>query len=382
MNMQRRRPGFALAVALAAIVIIGALVAGVFYASTQEFRIGRNTILKARALAAAEYGASYMLSGKGPDQWQTAWNTSSDSGIIGTRAYTLSNGAIDTVRITNLGNGNFFLTSEGRAGSGSTAQARSRIGVLVMLSVAQFNILAALTTRGSTKIGGSSFIDGNDDTIPHWNCPPPGGALPALTTNDTTKVTFSGCKNETCLSGDPRMQQSPLAGDDSTYDKFGDVSWSDLASMATLRIPGGSTLSGMKVSYYNNTCYTADPYNWGDPYRTDGKGYCADYYPVIYVPGDLHVTGGYGQGILLVDGDLQVSGGFEFYGPVIVRKNLQTTGTGGHFNGGVLAANVDFEQNTVLGNAVVNYSQCALNKAVQGSASPSLAHGRSWVELQ
>ena len=36
MNMQRRRSGFALAVALAAIVIIGALVAGVFYVVAWE----------------------------------------------------------------------------------------------------------------------------------------------------------------------------------------------------------------------------------------------------------------------------------------------------------------------------------------------------------
>jgi hypothetical protein len=66
---------------------------------------------------------------------------------------------------------------------------------------------------------------------------------------------------------------------------------------------------------------------------------------------------------------------------VIVRGKLKTAGTGGHFLGGVMAANVDLGQNTVLGNAVVQYSNCALIKALAGSAVPSSASGRAWVEL-
>jgi hypothetical protein len=82
-----------------------------------------------------------------------------------------------------------------------------------------------------------------------------------------------------------------------------------------------------------------------------------------------------------VNGDLNVSGGFRFFGPVIVRGNLKTTGTGGHFNGGVMAANVDLEQNTVLGNAVVRFSSCAVVKALSGSSPPMVARERSWVDL-
>ena len=57
-----------------------------------------------------------------------------------------------------------------------------------------------------------------------------------------------------------------------------------------------------------------------------------------------------------MEGDLSVQGGAEFYGPVIVKGSLKTAGTGGHFNGGVLAANVDLEQSSFLGNGVVNFS--------------------------
>ena len=98
-------------------------------------------------------------------------------------------------------------------------------------------------------------------------------------------------------------------------------------------------------------------------------------------PGDLQVTGGTGQGILLVNGDLSVAGGFQFFGVVIVTGHLKTTGTGGHFTGGVLAQNVDLEQNTVLGNAVISYSSCAAGMAMKSVASPVLARSRSWVDL-
>ena len=57
----RPRRGFALAVAIFAIVVIGALVAGIFYASTQQYRIGRNQVLQARADAIAEYGLNRAM---------------------------------------------------------------------------------------------------------------------------------------------------------------------------------------------------------------------------------------------------------------------------------------------------------------------------------
>ena len=60
---------------------------------------------------------------------------------------------------------------------------------------------------------------------------------------------------------------------------------------------------------------------------------------------------------------------------MIVKGDLDTQGTGGHFNGGVMAANVNLAQNTVLGNAVITYSSCILAKVLQASAVPSLMNG-------
>jgi hypothetical protein len=66
---------------------------------------------------------------------------------------------------------------------------------------------------------------------------------------------------------------------------------------------------------------------------------------------------------------------------VIVRGNLTTQGTGGHFNGGVMAANVDLDMSSVLGDAVITYSSCAITRALQYNAPGRLLAQRSWAEL-
>ena len=72
---------------------------------------------------------------------------------------------------------------------------------------------------------------------------------------------------------------------------------------------------------------------------------------------------------------------FEFFGPVIVRGRLKTQGTGGHFTGGVIAANVDLDQNSILGDAVISYSSCAVVRALRNSAPAALFRERSWANL-
>jgi hypothetical protein len=379
------RPGFALAIALAAIVIIGAIVTGMFFASTQEYRISRNSAMQARALTASEFGLNKLVTSDS-DGWKPAWNSGAN-GLLATLVYHPGIGAdsvrggVDTVRVTKLNDGMFMLTSTGRVGPATGAQARHRVGALVTLVIPKVNMLGALTTRGSAKIGGSSYLDGNDTTYTNWDCPPSGSGLPGLTMSDTTQLSTAGCSD--CVAGSPKVAQSPAAGDDSTYFNFGPgLGWNDLTAMAGKIYPSGVTLTGVGASASGGVCKTGDPNNWGDPLHTDPSvAPCQTYFPIIYAQGNLHLSGGEGQGILMVEGDLTVTGGMEFYGPVIVKGSLKTSGTGGHFNGGVMAANVDLEQNTLLGNAVIHYSSCALTKALNGLATPTFARGRSWTEL-
>ncbi len=383
-RLSQRRPGVALALAIGAIVVIGALVAGVFFASTQEYRIGRNSLLETRALTAAEYGMYAMVTSQGSiadSGWNIGWNGVLGNGQMVTRQYTPGGSAVDTVRLTRLNTKDFFLVSEGVAQlPGNTdAQARRRIGALVTLNTPQFNFLGALTSRGATKIGGSSYIDGDEHTYAGWGCPAAGAGLPGLTVEDASQVSTSGCNSLSCLNGSPKIKEDARAGNLDTYTKFGDMDWAALTAAATKIIPaGGSPGSVSPVLNADGTCNTSVLGNWGDPTRV---GACGNYFPIIYAQGNLSLSGGVGQGILLVEGDLAVQGGAEFFGPVIVHGTLKTTGTGGHFNGGVMAANVDLAQNTVLGNAVISYSSCVLNTAMTAAATPTLAGSRAWVEL-
>jgi Tfp pilus assembly protein PilV len=377
----RTRPGFALAIALAAIVIIGAIITGMFFASTQEYRMSRNSALQARALTTAEYGMNFVLTSGSPAQghWNPAWNTAGN-GLLGTIGYAPGDGGTDTVRVTKVGDGLFQVTSTGRVGPATGAQARHRVGGLVTLSVPQLKMLGALTTQASVKIGGSSFLSGLDDTVPNWGCPPPSGGVPGLAMPDTTQITTAGCGGLSCIAGVPKVSQNVAAADTNTYFSFGaGLDWVTLSGMASKTYSSGSNLNGLSPSVSGTTCNTADPSNWGDPMHSTTQ--CQGYFPIIYAQGDLKITGGVGQGILLVSGDLSVQGGAEFFGPVIVRGSLKTAGTGGHFHGGVMAANVDLEQSSLLGNAEVSFSSCALQRALAGAATPMFVQRRSWTEL-
>lgn len=364
-NLSRR--GFALPVAVFAIVIIGALVAGAFFASTQEFRIGTNTLQQARALGAAEFGLNQTHA-----NWNSGWNTTMQRGEVRTVTPATSDGSVATVRVTRLNDQAFLIASEGVSG-----QARRRTAKLLVLNVPQINMLAALTARGATKIGGSSFIDGNDHNYDGWECPAPGGAMPGIAASDTSEISRSGCKDYACVEGSPKVVETPAAADTNTYFNFGSLDWKQLTAMASKLASGGKTALPTEV---NGVCDENDPNNWGEPYKANG-GPCVNYYPIIYADGHLTMNGGRGQGILLVEGDLNVQGGFEFYGPVIVRGTLKTAGTGGHFNGGVLAANVELDQNVVIGNAVIEFSRCTIMKALNGSASLASGVERAWYEV-
>jgi hypothetical protein len=343
--------------------------------------MSRNSARQARALTTAEYGLNYVITAS---QWQPAWNTTVSNGLLATLVYLPDSSGLDTardtVRVTKIASGTYFLTSTGRVGPASGAQARHRLGAIVTLAIPQLNMLGALTTKAQVKIGGSSFLDGNDDSIPNWGCPPLTAGLPGLSMPDTTQLTTSGCGGLNCIAGSPKLAQNPAAAKDSTYFAFGPgLDWNTLTGMATKVISSGGTINGLAPSVSGGACNTGDPSNWGDPLHNTTL--CQSYFPIIHALGDLKITGGEGQGILLVEGDLSVQGGTEFFGPVIVRGSLKTAGTGGHFNGGVMAANVDLEQSTLLGNAVINYSSCALSKALLGTATPMFLARRSWTEL-
>jgi hypothetical protein len=375
------RKGFALPIALGSMIVIGMILAGVFFAATQENRAGRNTLYQERAFRAAEFGLNY-----GYGRWDNSKFSQLGTGAVATVVYdSTAKGWIDTLRVTRLNNNSYWLLSTGYAGSGVT-QARHRTGVVLRVGYPNINFLAALTVRGSIKLGGSSYTTGQDTPPAGWNCPPPGATQPGIATDNSNNIDLSGCTNYTCVDGNPKVLQSSAVSDTNTFFTYGsDANWATLTAAATMTFPGNSTITGTAPSYNaDGTCKTTDLYNWGDPNRAVPSGTCESYFPIIYFQGTgttTNISGGVGQGILLVDGDLVANGGFVWYGPVIVRGHMSTQGTGAHFNGAVMAADVDFEQNSLLGNAVIDYSMCAIQAALVGAGIPKRIKQRAWAEM-
>ena len=379
----KRREGFALAVAMVAIVVIGALIAGAFFTSTQEYRMGRNSLIDQRAFSAAEAGVNQPIQG-----WLKQMNLGLANGaLLGPDTLQMTGGGYAVRRITRLNDFTFWVTSDGYAGGTTGALAsHHRVNAIYRLTYPAFNIRGALTVRGQVEVQGSSKVDGTDQIPPQWStsgiCPAPSGGLPGVAAPDTTKVCNGTCpegKSESQrIFGIPAQQQDPAASDTNTYYKYGDQNWTMLTQQADIKLPAGNYKPaplevGGKCDYSNTT-------NWGDPLRTTA---CADYFPIIYVNGDLSLqANAKAQGVLLVNGSLTMAGGFEFNGIVIVRNDIKSTGTGNKISGSAFAGNTYTTDNSsVTGNSEIQYSKCAIERAAKGSSTIVRAKQRGFAEI-
>ena len=372
----RSEKGMALMMSLGAIVIIGVLMGGILFVSTQDYRIGGNTVRSTRAAEAADLGLNRV-----PFAWNLA-NNQMQTGATLNMSFTAPRGATAKVIITRLGGPFFWAVSEGYAGSlGSQASGRRRYGTLFRLDVPQMNILGAITTQGNTTVNGNVSVNGNDAAPAGWAaCGPTGANMAGAAISPTTTATVNG---SVTLNGNPPVLTTPAAGDTNTYFNYGNSNYQALAAGANLTYPGGTLLTGVGPIAVGAVCQaSATPANWGDPNRAAPAGACESYFPTIHVLGDLKVTTGRGQGVLLVDGDFTVAGSFVFTGVVIARGGLKMTGTGNKITGAVMAASVQVNDDVSLaGNTSLQYSSCALTAALSASSYPKLAIQRAWVDM-
>ncbi len=389
----RRRPdaGFALAAAILALVVVGVLVTGGFYIAQQETRIGMATENSALAFYLAERGITDVL-----EDWDAATYSGLSTWSPTTVTDTVAEGIYE-VEITRMADFTYLLDATGtitRGGAVNSGASR-RMGMIAKLRTATLNPPAALTTQGTIKYGGSAEIHGMDlspdgsgggqaDWASSGVCSAYGtDNKPGLLIDDTMNIDWNGNRNkvEGNMNGTPKFGEDPSIDASSLLD-FGDMDWDQLVSLADKSFMG--SVPNPAPSVVSGRCNIASTSNWGDPLNTASP--CFDYYPIIYIgaSGTTNLTGGYGQGILLVENDIKVTGGFEWYGPIYVKGTLTTMGSGGHFWGGVVAANVNLDTNTVLGNAEIQYSSCAITRALLLNANltrPEPLAERNWVDL-
>lgn len=367
-----------MATALGGLVIIGVLIAGVFFTSNQELRVGVNTFVQERAFRAAEFGLNASLA-----SWDNAEMTLLAIGGTKKIVYDSSaQGWRDSVTITRLTATSYMILSTGTAFGGIQGGARRRNALLVRLSVPKLDLPGALTVGGTSKIGGSSLISGLDANPPGWtSCAPLVSGMAGLASAGAG-LTIAG-NPVNLLLGVPPSVITAEAADPDTYFDYGDEDWSSITKYASKVYEAGETVSSIGPRLKaDGTCDRASKQNWGDPAGAAG-GACQNYFPIIYAKGStssLKLSSGTGQGVLFVEGNLELTGGFSFTGPIVVRGTIKNTGNN-VFRGALGAANVYGGENSVLGTALLTYSSCAVKRALETAIPPKRIVERAWMEV-
>lgn len=373
--LKQNRDGMALAMAMFAIVVIGALIAGAFFASTQDFRIGRNSLVAQRAFGAAEYGLNKVTA-----EWDKQLNLGIVTGGDRTLNYAFADGGSASVRITRINDYSYWVVSEGSAGVNTPVEARRRTSTIVRLAYPAVKVGGAVTLAGGGDIKGSTQILGNNKNPTGWDCANyPGRDTTAVAYAPGQTVTIQKASN---AIGTPQSYADPNAGNDGTYIKYGDESWTTLTQQADVVLTGDIDPIPVGTA---TTCAKSIS-NWGEPLRAPVVGAvlgCTSYFPIVWAKTDLHLNNGRGQGILLVEGDLQVNGNFEWDGLIIVRDDFNRGNGNPNISGAVMARNANFTDggSLFLGNSTFQYSKCALESALRGSARLVPAKQRAWAEL-
>ena len=365
--------GVALVVAIIALAVIGAIVAGTFFVGSLEQKTAANAVDVAQAYQAAEAGIVRTVA-----EWNPAYNALAVDGSLATGPDSIARGVSANVTISRL-NRNLFLVRSVGTRRGATQTLAS---VLRLLTVDP-SVSAALTTTGDVALIGNVAIDGAGAVPADWSdCGPISGA---------GGIRAGGGVE---ASGHPSTTGAPptVQRDSSITDAALRTPFDSLKGAATLSLPGGSgagsfaAFNGIRPSTTGalRICDGADPRNWGEPLRAGGHiAACTGYAPVVYIDGNARIDGpGRGQGVLLVRGDLSLSAGFSWVGLVIVTGEVTITDGNGAVIGAVMARGANFvSSESVAGVPVVSYSKCALDDVLRSAAVARPLPTRAWLQV-
>jgi len=380
-----REQGFALAATILALVLVGALVTGGFFAASQEQRMGVSKQFSSEAFYYAERGlqdalGTYnrgFLDARMPnvrDTWSPPNKTTITSAGQPVGEYELN--------FTRLDEQLYFIESTGKVVEGGRyAGATHRLGVVARGMNLDIPMDRALQVLDSMRVFGHAEINGDDWYPPDWSDCNDIGTVAGLVIKD--KSALDGPQGAARIEGNPAVLEDPTM-DAASFLQFGDVDFDELKAHADkIFAPNAKPKPEPSLDNKGN-CDYGDDENWGAPTLPGHP--CHLYFPIIYAQGTLKLTGGgTGQGILLVEGDLEVQGNLEFFGITIVKGRLNTTGTGGHLNGVTLVmGEATLDDTRVGGDAVVRFSSCSIERAIKNNPLTSRLRPiaqRSWMDI-
>jgi hypothetical protein len=329
--------GIALAAVVFVLVVLEALLAGLWFAGLQEYRIGGNVADDRRAFDAAESGLDAELAAwdAGTLDRLGVGDSASFSGAVGGGAWRY----VGAVR--RLGARLFLVRS---TGIDARSSFRRTVAVVARLAPQRLGAPAALVASGPVRLGGGALVDAL--------APDSGGCAGAsreaagIVVGSAGGLDLSGCAAETCLRGSPGWSVD-AALRSGTVPLLGDDGWASLAAAAETLGTMGALPSGPRV--------------W-------------------LSPGDLSLPAGDlpGPAVLLVQGDLVIESGARFTGLIVVRGSLIMRGVGGTIVGTAIVGGADL---AALAGAKANlvYSTCAVDQALLLAAPARPLGERAWM---
>ncbi len=365
-----RRPerddrGFALGLALLALVVVSGVVIWAVFLGLFSLRAGLATVSLAQAFSAAEEGARRHVV---EADWRALMELSSGasapfsgSARVGTGWY--------RGNVTRLGATSFLVEAEG---FDARSMSRQRLGVLVGLRPIERRIRAALDVTGGVEVRDRSRIQGADNALTGFRCPPLLPMLPALRipAEDQTRVATADCSDAPCLEGAPPLSVGTNEESESVERLV------NLQQFATTILMGGTYRIGPET--VGGECRTGTVSNWGDPREPEGS--CGNHVPFVFSHGDLTVTGGRGQALLVVLGDLRLAGDADISGLVLVRGRAVVQDEAGLL-GALVVENPTQNPTLIAGQARIAYSSCAVNRALMAVSVPAVLRERGWIQL-
>ncbi len=373
-----RREGFALAGAVLAMVLVGAIVTGGFYAANQETRATRSTELGDIAQFIAETGLDAELSKANAGTLRSyALNTPMAVAMDADVEYGGRTVGSYDATITRISSELYVVQSTGTVTLGGSNATRT-VANVVRIRSANFDNQTAFQIYGDLTVQGTADINGTDKFHSEWSGCSLKTGTSGVTANPGSTVETKGAGK--IVGGVDKSR--PLTEDD--FFVFGDMTWDDLKAGADKKYTGASSSDNPAPAKTGSNCNYNLRNNWGAP--TDSAHPCFSYFPIIWAEGDLDIAGnGEGQGILMVEGDLRITGKFQFFGVILVKGSAFLAGTQNQmgtiraYGGGQVG-----ELSTSTGTSGQDYSSCAIERAVFGNSLLSRAHpirNRSWFDI-
>lgn len=368
--------GMALPVALFALVVIGALVAGIFFTARIEIRSGENAMAGARAMEAAQAG----LQMGAPQVISVAadFDDGETGGIAKTQLGTT--GSYYTDSVTKLNNFMYLLRSYGTYEVNGNVTSTRVVAMLIKRYMPELEVNSGAIVSGAASIKGATTLRGNDAAPAGWTGCTTGPDQPAIRSDGTVSVTGGGTTVTPAASSN-----------DTTVNNMSrvlDTLFFQLATQANILWtvdPGAAAPTDTVVGGVSR-CKTTDRNNWGDIDHAGAPTHCTNYFPLVYLnaggPGtSISLHGGSGQGILLVNGDLKMNGNFQFDGLILVRGIYETGGGTMDLTGSMITSNVDLDPNKWTGGLTVQYSSCAVDRALGNLAVTAPATYRGFIQF-